>query len=202
MPAQIKREIISVRELAKEELGQLYTPRRITTVGKLRDSHHRLAFLFAVGHTMKEVAEIVGYSYHRVRYIRNSPAFDQLVADIRKDVMAEQIAQVDLFASTQSSNMVRASLMLSDHLEAAEETGELLPVRELVSIIADSADRFGYPKKGVNVNVNADFGALLEARLRKQRESAPPVSPALELSAEGSDRSSPAVTPLLIQRRA
>lgn len=190
--------VISARPLTKDDLVKLCEPRKVTHIQRLRDSHHRLAMLFAAGHDIKTVAEMVGYSYVRVHRIRNSPAFDELVSGYRRDVLAAAIETFDVFGQAATANMTRAELMLGDQLEQAEESGDLIPIRDLVNIVADRADRFGYPKRGVNINANVDFGARLEQALRRSsRASASPSSPA-ELSAQGGViDSSPSDTPQL-----
>lgn len=205
------REVISAAEMTKEDLGLLHAPRAKPIISRIRDSHHYLASLFAYGLDIREVAERVGYSYERVRRIRGTPSFDRLVEDLRPTVLGKRIDDLDVFSHTSSRNMLRAELMLADRLADAEETGELVPIRELVAITSDRADRFGYPKKSVNANVNIDWIGRMERAVRRSGKvinmpgaslasvpngdlpKAAPPSPSAELSPGGGGAESSAV---------
>lgn len=206
------RKVISATEMTKEDLGLLHAPRAKPIISRIRDSHHYLASLFAYGLDTREVAERVGYSYERVRRIRGTPSFDRLVEDLRPTVLGKRIDDLDVFSHTSSRNMLRAELMLADRLADAEETGELVPIRELVAITSDRADRFGYPKKSVNANVNIDWIGRMERAVRRSgkvinmpgaslasvpngdlSKAAPPPLPPAELSPGGGGAESSAV---------
>lgn len=161
------REIISATEMTKEDLGRLHEPRRQPVISRIRDSHHYLAMLFAFGLDIREVAKRVGYSYERVRRIRGTPSFGKLVDDMRPTVLGQRLEDLDLFSHASSRNMLRAELMIADRLADAEETGDLVPIRELVAITSDRADRFGYPKKSVSANVNIDWIGRMERAVRR-----------------------------------
>lgn len=181
--------VLEVRDLRKADLARLAEPRRAPIVAKLRDSHHHLAKLFASGLRASDVADRVGMSASRVAAIRRSPAFDQLVAEYR-DILTEKWAEgVDDYFILAAGNMVRAELQIADRLAEAEEAGETLPVRDLLAISRDAADRFGYGKHTTQTNVNVDFAAQLERAIRRSRpelkvvESAP-LAPKAPLSTD------------------
>jgi len=72
----------------------------------------------------------------------------------------------------QSAGLARQSVVqIADKLGEAEEAGETLPVRDLIAISRDAADRFGYGKKQTNVNVNADFASMLERTIDRSRKA-------------------------------
>ena len=136
----------------------------------IRDSHHRVARAFAAGLKLWEVAEVTGYSISRLSILRSDPAIEELIAGYRAQVTEEWREEQDALASLAVANMRKAERQLADRLDAADEEGETLPVRELVAIASDRMDRFGYSKKTVNTNINVDFAAKLEAAIARTRE--------------------------------
>ena len=61
--------------------------------------------------------------------------------------------------------MTKAERQISDRLDEADETGESLPIRDLVAVSRDAADRLGLGKKSTVTNLNVDFAAKLEAAI-------------------------------------
>jgi hypothetical protein len=156
-------ELGPIRSLAREDLALLAVRRDpVNIIQKLRDPHHRLARMLATGMRQVEVAALCGMSYNRLHVLTKDPAFQELVASYRGLVTAEFVRSQDHFMEVATSNMLKAETMLAEKLEAAEENGEFLPTRDLIAISRDAADRFGYGKKSLNVNVNVDFAAKLE----------------------------------------
>lgn len=165
------RELVA-RPLVKADLARLSEPKRIPTITRIKDSHHFIAKLFAAGMDTVQVAQHIGYPYSRVRMIRASPAFEELIQDYRKQVDQQWLANLDAYFDVTTSNMMRAELQLADRLAQAEDNDdEALPVRDLIAISRDAADRFGYGKKQTNVNVNADFASLLEKAIQRSGKS-------------------------------
>lgn len=169
LPAKL--DILSIRELTREDLACLRTARTASAVSKLRDPHHRLARLIASGLKVNEAAARAGFSAARAYVLHADPTFQNLVAEYRNDVQTSFITSQDDFYTTATSNMLKAERQLAERLDAADEAGELLPVRDLIAISRDGADRFGYGKRTTNLNVNVDFAAKLEAA-RKRSDSA------------------------------
>lgn len=161
------RQIISVAPITKDDLARLKEPRRATVVQRLKDSHHFLARLFAAGLNIPEVATRAGMTPERVRRLRKSPAFEQLVAEYRDIVNQTWAESVDDYQELLLGNMIRAELQLSDKLAEAEDGEREIPIRELQAISRDAADRMGYGKKSTNVNVNVDFASQLEKAIRR-----------------------------------
>lgn len=169
------REVAAIRPITREDLPRLLRPRDASGANpkRLRDSHHTIARLLATGISTKQVAALAGYSYNRVAVLAQAPAMQELIAHYRARVDELWEENLDTYSRLAVGNMVAAERQISDHLADADEAGELLPVRELIAISRDAADRFGYGKKQTNLNVNADFAALLEkaiARSGKQIE--------------------------------
>jgi len=157
----------------------------------LKDVHHQMARLFAMGLRTGQVSERIGYTFNRVSTIRNSPAFEALVQHYRGKLDESfSRASYDYF-STLSENSIRAERMIADRLAEASEGGDDAPVistKELLAISRDGADRIGYGKRQTNVNLNADFATLLDRAVSRSRDaqrtiegetSAPPPPPKL-----------------------
>lgn len=159
--------ILAVRVLSREDLGVLKEKgnRAPARIKQFRDTHHRLARLVAAGYRNEEIMRQTGYSATRLCALKEDPAFRELVANFRDKI---DTAFIDEFAETSMSNMVRAERQIEHHLDAADETGELLPLKTLMGLTSDRADRFGYGKKTLNTNVNIDFARNLERMAARQ----------------------------------
>ena len=161
----VRPAIGQVRELTREEV--LGAKRgRLDPIKRFRDSHHRMARLFASGLRVGEVAELTGYSISRVSLFHTSPAFQELVQEKRR---LEEEAHKDAITAYNAlilSNGIKAERKLADKLDDDDEAEEL-SVRELVSISRDAADRVGLSKRSINFNVNADFAAQLDRAIER-----------------------------------
>lgn len=146
-------------------------------VRRLRETHHMMARLFACGLKGNEVARRMGYSANRVSMIRGDPAFQDLIRKYEVDLVDAGVrAGVETFAELAVFNKVAAERMIADRLEAAQEAAdeagtvdELPTLRTLAAIVADRADRFGYPKGHVQTNLNFDYAARLDQAVRHRR---------------------------------
>ena len=163
--------ILGCRPMTEADLESLrLPPQRHDRVKNLRDSHHNVARLMASGMSNTEIALATGYTTQRIGRFRNDPSMVELVASYRAMITEDWLENQDHLAVLAVKNMVAAERQLSDKLDAADEAGELLPTRELLAIAADRMDRFGYGKKSMNVNVNVDFAAKLEAAIARSKK--------------------------------
>lgn len=180
---QQQPEVSDFRVLTRADLTTLTEKRSPATLQTLKDSHHRIARAVAAGLPNGEVAQHCGISYNRVSQLRGDPAFMELVAHYRGAITAEYVRGLDSFMEVATSNMLKAAVMISDKLDTAMETGETLPLTQLIALQADGADRFGYGKMQKNLNVNVDFAAQLESarkRSRSARDPSPSLAPQIE----------------------
>lgn len=164
---QVRPAIGQIRELTKEELS---SPRaKAQPIQKFRDSHHRMARLFASGLRVGEVAELTGYSVSRVSLFHTSPAFQDLIAEKRK--VEDEVArdQITAMNSLILSNGMKAERKLADKLDDDDDSEEM-SVRELISIARDAADRVGLSKRSIQTNVNMDFAQLLDRAIKRSDE--------------------------------
>lgn len=180
-------ELSVIREIEREELALLEETRPHSPLQNLRDHHHRIARAVATGLRAQEIASLCGISIGRLGVLKLDPAFADLVAHYRGIVTAEFVRSTDHYLEMATGNMLKAEAMLSDKLDAAAENNEFLPTRDLISISRDAADRFGYGKRQMNLNVNIDFAAQLEAA-RNRSNQARNVSPSLAPNMHGGDQ--------------
>jgi len=142
-------------------------PLRKGIVAKFRESHHVVAKLFAAGLKGQDVAARTGYAPNWIAQLHNDPAFQELLAKYRDLDTQLFLEGRDEFYSLATKNMIQAERQLSDKMDEADESSELLPTRELISIVADRADRFGYGKRGTKFNVNVDFADALQRAIKR-----------------------------------
>lgn len=132
---------------------------------KLRDSHHRIAMLFASGLRTAEVAAETGYSLSYVSNLRGDPSMCDLIAFYHdQNVEPEYIKRITSFQGKLARLREIATDQLIEHAEEAAESGEKLRVRELLSMVAESADRTGHGKHQVH-EVHHTFAAQLDKAL-------------------------------------
>lgn len=142
-------------------------PLRPNRVAKFRESHHNMAKLFSAGLKGTEIAARTGYAETTISQFNNDPAFQELVTKYRDLNTQLFLEGRDEFYHAATKNMLQAERQLSDKMDEADEEGELLPTRELVSIVADRADRFGYGKRETKFNVNVDFADALQRAIKR-----------------------------------
>lgn len=162
----MKPEITSVRELTEEDVLN-FKPSKTSGLKKLRDSHHRIAHLFALGLRPGEVAAITGYSNARLSVLRSAPQMQDLIEVYRKEVMQERQEGVD----DHFTQLVRArNLALGRLVDRLEDDEEEFTPNQLLAIAADGSDRTGYPKRTMALNVNMDFAARLDAAVKRSNQ--------------------------------
>lgn len=162
-----KLEIGTPRPLTREDLERLKETRNEPVVQRLRDSHHMVARLVAAGLPHDVVARRTGYGYNRVTTLLQDPAFQNLLKHYREVVTEEVKEEVEEYLELATSNMLKAERMVADQLDDADEAGSPIPIRNLLAISRDAADRLGFGKRNTTVNVNVDFAAKLEAALAR-----------------------------------
>lgn len=162
-------EVYEIAPLSQEELDNFVPAEagvETNLMTKIKDSHHRIAHLFAMGYQNVEIAEITGYSTQRLMILRKSPAMDELVAVLRREV--QQVRQVEADHKFVTLNRLHALAAgeLIDRFEDDEQRAKLSN-GHLVSIISDTADRIGYPKRRESVNLDQSFAARLDRAIER-----------------------------------
>lgn len=157
-----------IRPLTREDLAEIMEPREATVVKRLRDPHHLVARLIAAGvRPMEEVARRSGFSLGRIYTLQSDPAFKELCASYRTEEAKAFFEARDDFYELATSNMMKGERMLAEKLDEYDEEGKLPSLRDLVTVVGDRADRFGYGKRTTNLNVNVDFAAKLEQAIAR-----------------------------------
>lgn len=160
--------IDGVRELTRAELDHM-SRGKSPAAKRFRDSHHRVARLFASGCRPGEVAERSGYSLGRISTLSADPAFQELVASYRSSVDESWKDSVDEYYDTVIAVRTMSARLIHDKLSETEPDD--VSFRELVTIHADAADRTGYGKRSTQVNVNTDFASLLDQAIKRSNEA-------------------------------
>ncbi len=141
-------------------------------VKRIRERHHIVARMFANGMSIAEVAAQTGWTENHLRLLVNqTPAFQELIAHYQREDAGRKAVLEEY------TELLRKRLLMSEQLlhDRLNEEGDDISINELLRLVADAADRTGYSKANVNLNVNLDFAAALEAaRKRSNRLRGPP----------------------------
>lgn len=178
-----------VRDITEADVALLATERGIASkpLQRLRDAHHAIARLVAMGRPGHEIATVTGYSQSRISILKSDPAFQDLVAHYRA-----QVEEVDL--ELYSNGAAKLAAVRDDAVEELHsrllDEPESFKAGDLLEIVKITADRSGLgpATKSTNVNLNVDLAAqIAAARQREERLRAtlvlPVVSPVAPESA-------------------
>lgn len=128
---EVLREVTEadIALLSTVEIGEAPPPlKRIT------DRHHSLARLIASGTPEDEAALITNYDRSRVSILKNSPAFQELIALYRKEVNAQFSTSLEHMAGLSRDALLELRTRLEDEPDS-------FTVNELRSIVTELADR-------------------------------------------------------------
>lgn len=158
--------------MTREDMAEVLKPPFKAHVGveRLRDSHHNIARLAALGMKQIEIAARTGYSANRVNLLLQGPAMQDLVAHYRATVDESWRQNVDDYFQMVFTNMMRAERMIGDRLEEADEGDADVRMKDLIDIARDGADRTGYMKKSAQVVAKVDFASRLEAAIERNKK--------------------------------
>lgn len=160
--------IEEIRELTVEEVRAM--PRAtLPRVQKLRNSHHMLARLDALGTmTLSELSVASGYSISGISMLRQDPSYQQLVLDKRAMLDEQYVDSMDQYYTGLLEARNKSLRLINDKLDQAEP-GDI-PLNQLHAIHSDAADRTGYPKRKESVNMNLDFADSLDQAIARSRQ--------------------------------
>ena len=165
-------KVLSVRPLTREDMRALQAPRPPQNRPRaMREAHHRLARMVAAGFRIEEILRLTGYSYNRLLQLRKDPAFEELVTQYRGKVDEAWVRSQDEVQETAAELIRRSLRQVEEHYDQADESGELIPLKTLITVGADLMDRFGYGKKSIQRNENLDFAAMMEQIARASGKS-------------------------------
>ncbi len=153
-----------VRDLREGDFVLLATNRSVVPIDikRVSERHHALARLLASGVSVSEAAAILGYTVSRVSVLKQSPAFQELLA-LYKDTKLQEFADVAAHMAGLSKD---ALLEIRERLEEKPEDFTLKDLRETATMALDRTGH-GPTASQINVNISADMGDRLEkARTR------------------------------------
>lgn len=133
----MRLEVEYVRDMNEADLEIMATVpagSKPIAVKRLTDRHHALARLLAAGTPEGEAAMILNYDLSRVSILKNSPAFQELVALYRSEVNREFASVLDHMAGISRDALV----ILRDRMEDNEDR---FSNNELMKIATDFTDR-------------------------------------------------------------
>lgn len=201
-------EVRGARALTRHDL-EGYVSEGPPQIKKLRESHHRLARLFAQGVRNHEIAEATGYSRQRVNDLQRDPMFQELIARYREELNETwKEDQRDYYGTLNKGRDIAAQLATDWMQELRDGDVEDIPIRTVIALHDTFADRTGFGRKQTNYNINVDVKARLDQALRRTREITGPSlthsTASLNLTvlpkAEG-DPSPPPPQPRLVSQR-
>lgn len=131
-------------------------------VAKIRLVHHTVAQLYAYDVKIPEIALIVRRTTATIRNWIDLPAFQELIQAYRKEYTEKYQSNLDYRADTIARLTTMAGELLVERLESAIETGELIPIRDLMKILDSGNDRTGLGKQETKVNINVGIGSRLD----------------------------------------
>lgn len=148
----------AVRPLVEADLALLEVERATPApaLKRLRDSHHALARVLALGAKPAEASIITGYSASRISILQADPSFQELVSHYRGN---SATAVADL-----QERMLTLSLDALEELrDRLNDNPELISNAMLLEVLKTGADRTGYGPKSTQVNVNVNLAARMGA---------------------------------------
>lgn len=152
-----------VRELNQADLSMPATvTQESPPIKKIRDSHHAVARMLALGTKEFEVAAVTGYSASRISVLKADPQFQELVEFYRRE---DKDLVVD-FRKRMISLGIDALQEIADRLNDTPEEFTPTALRELVR---DMADRTGHGP-AQTVKNETSINVTLVDRMAKSRE--------------------------------
>jgi hypothetical protein len=136
-------------------------------IERFRFSHHSVAMMFAAGLTIQEIVKRTGFTQRRLVLLLDDPTFCELIEHYRKPYQ-EKLREA-IPSAMEDMDFVRAGTVrqMRDHIERADDEGELLPIPLLVKMHSEMADRTGYSKHTLKTVVSIDFATALERAIER-----------------------------------
>lgn len=164
--------ILSVRPLVRDDLVRLQEKRvGPPRIKKLRRAHHIVAKLISAAYTDAEISKLTGYSGTRIQQLRVDPAMQELVA--KND--AERFERIDAKGDIVQEEMIAIKLrtlsLVHDFLDEVEESDDRIPIKTILPIVTEMADRTGHGKHSSSTNVSVNFAEMMKESARKRGRS-------------------------------
>jgi hypothetical protein len=169
--------ILAVRPLVRADIDHLRSARTaIDPIKVIRDRHHHIAWLIALGKTYRDIAAEVGMTEARISVLMADPTFLELVEKRRAEIAEIRKDHTEGFVASATKTMLAAESLIQRRLDTAiaDPTGEdTVALRDLNRIAADRMDRFGFGKHSTSEsrNINMNFASKLEAAIERSRKT-------------------------------
>lgn len=135
-------------------------------VGRMRDSHHRIAQMMAMGWTDSMIRRITGITTRRLALYRADPAMQEIVAKYSRRGEEKLEDFEDFFNELMVSNRVKGELAISDAIDEHLDGDREISLTVLDRIVQGRADRTGYGKTS-KVEHKHDFAIRLENAIQR-----------------------------------
>jgi len=163
-PALCKMKLLGT--LSAEDLRELEQPADadVVEIKRLRDRHHSIARLLALGYPAVQISAITTTSQSRISVLQQSPAFQELLAHYRSEGAKEFRDLRERFS--------QLGLEVTEELLARmEEEPESIPVGELREILKLVADRSGHGPTSKNITLSGTIDASTMERIRNATQN-------------------------------
>ena len=154
----------------RPRLGSEALRERAPPLKQYRARHHTVARLLAAGYTRNQVAGLTGYTPERISQLM-CPAFQDIILgyqSLGEVHEATGLTKLELVRRMTVDNLVQATMMEADVIHEIKQSESVLDHAHKIFRIKDSAaDRVGFSKQAVNINVNGDFASQLERAVRE-----------------------------------
>lgn len=163
-------EILEVRPLLTSDLSVLKSRATRDPIKRIRDRHHHVAWLIALGKPHTEIAAELRINPARISLYLRDPAFIEIVDRKRAEIAESRRDQVDALTAKSTEAMHLAEDEVINRLKTNADN---IHIRDLNRITTDRMDRFGYGKHTTsrNENLNLNFAAKLESAIARSRKA-------------------------------
>lgn len=154
-------EIGTIREVGVEELRTTKSG-TVPGVQKIRDHHHQIAKMAALGMSSGQIATVMDMSLGRVSVLVNDAAMRELIEHYRARTDPDALTGANFgVLSLMTSAHARAVRILGARLEDVEAGEREMADGALTKVLGDLSDRVGFGKHST-VTVDTSFAAKLE----------------------------------------
>lgn len=163
--------ILTVRALTPADLAFVRSgPAHVDSIKRMRDRHHHIAWLIAMGKSHGDISVECHISVARINQYLKDPTFNELVSKRREELNQSRREAGDAFITKATETMTLAEDELQGRIR---DDPSSVHIRDLNRISADRMDRFGYGKHTTSDNrtVNINFASKLEAAVARSRKA-------------------------------
>lgn len=136
-------------------------------IAQYRDTHHRIAQMFAMGMTPGMIRQQTGISQRRLNLYWNDPTFQELIKKYSASAEEKLALANDVITEYSTSTMILMAAALNDRAqEVVAGEGDPMPTPQMLKIFESLADRFGYGKHQT-IKHEHDFATALDRAIER-----------------------------------